>query len=89
MLWGIQLFIFACIGILIFGDMAEYGSFIKVLILFFESALGQWDFAIYDNSKYPPLFGQAFHMIVIMLNMIMFVNLMIAILSETYQRLSF
>jgi len=87
-LWGIQLFIFACIGILIFGDMAEYGSFIKVLILFFESALGQWDFTIYNNSKYPPLFGQAFHMIVIMLNMIMFVNLMIAVLSETYQRLS-
>jgi hypothetical protein len=87
-LWGIQLFIFACVGILIFGDMEEYGSFIKVLILFFESALGQWNFEIYEHSQYPPLFGQTFHMLVIMLNMIMFVNLMIAILSETYQRLS-
>ena len=47
-----------------------------------------WDFSIYDHSKYPPLFGQTFHMLVIMLNMIMFVNLMVGIFSETYQRLA-
>lgn len=87
-LWGIQLFIFACIGILIFGDMPEYDSFINVLIMFFESALSQWDFSIYNHSKYDPLFGKIFHMLVIMLNMIMFVNLMVGIFSETYQRLA-
>lgn len=34
-LWGIQLFIFSCIGILIFVGVTNYDSFISVLILFF------------------------------------------------------
>ena len=34
-LWVIQLFIFSCVGILIFGDLPEYNSFINVLVLYF------------------------------------------------------
>lgn len=59
-----------------------------MLILFFQSALGIWDFTIYDNFSMGPLFGKTFHLIFILLNMVMLVNLVIAVLSETFYRLN-
>jgi ABC-type transport system involved in cytochrome c biogenesis permease subunit len=56
-LWGIQLFIFSCIGILTFSSIEEYQGFMNVLILFFQSALGIWDFTIYDNFNLGPKLG--------------------------------
>ena len=88
-LWGIQLFIFTCVGILVFAGVPHYDGFMQVLILFFQSALGIWDFSIYDNFYLGPQFGQGFHLVFILLNMVLLVNLIIAILSETYQRLSY
>jgi hypothetical protein len=34
-IWVIQLFIFACIGFLIFGQLKEYDNFIDVMIMLF------------------------------------------------------
>jgi hypothetical protein len=48
-LWLIQLFIFACIGELVFGSLKQYDSFFDVIILLFQSSLGQWDLTIYDD----------------------------------------
>ena len=48
-LWIIQLFIFACIGELVFGSLTQYHDFFDVLILLFQSSLGIWDLTIYDN----------------------------------------
>lgn len=39
-LWGIQLFIFSCIGTLVFSDIPEYNNFFNVLIMLTQSALG-------------------------------------------------
>jgi hypothetical protein len=39
-LWTIQLFIFSCIGELVFGSLKQYHGFFNVLILLFESSLG-------------------------------------------------
>ena len=87
-LWVIQLFIFACVGVLIFGELPEYKNFIDVLIMLFQSALGQWDLSIYEKFSMGRHFGEFFHLIVIILNMVLLINLVIAILSETYTRLS-
>jgi hypothetical protein len=48
-LWLIQLFIFACIGEMVFGSLTQYHGFFDVLILLFQSSLGMWDLTIYDN----------------------------------------
>jgi hypothetical protein len=87
-LWGIQLFIFTCMGVLIFTGIPQFKGFTNVLILFFQSAFGIWDFSIYKDFHMGAKFGQFFHLIFILLNMVLLVNLIIAILSETYQRLS-
>lgn len=55
------------------------------MILFFQSSVGTWNFDIYDSlgpqKKY---FGIVFHMIVIVANMLLWLNLVIAIMSQTY-----
>jgi hypothetical protein len=50
--------------------------------------LGIWDLTIYDNFFLGKYIGQIFHLIVILINMVLLVNLVIAILTDTYQRLS-
>ena len=54
--------------------------------MFFESSMGEWDLTIYDNLKLGASVGQIFHLLVIILNLILLLNLVIAILSETYVR---
>lgn len=39
-LWVIQLFIFTCVGILVFGELPQYLDFFQVLVMFFESSMG-------------------------------------------------
>jgi hypothetical protein len=87
-LWIIQLFIFACIGYLIFGELYEYRDLQNTLIMLLESSLGQWDFNIYNDLKIGPMYGVGYHIIVITVNMILLLNLVIAILTETYVRFS-
>ena len=48
--------------------------------------MGQWDLTIYDNLKLGSTVGQVYHLLVIILNLILLLNLVIAILSETYVR---
>jgi hypothetical protein len=59
-LWIIQLFIFACIGYLIFGELPEYQSLSSTLLLLLQSSLGQWDFSIYDDVEIGAMYGVAF-----------------------------
>ena len=85
LLFTIQLFAFACVGILCFGDIPEYDNLQDAVILFFQSSVGEWNFLIYEplgpQKKY---FGIVFHMIVICANMLLWLNLVIAIMSQTY-----
>ncbi len=87
-IWVIQLFIFTCIGFLIFGELPEYTNFLDVFIMLFQTALGHWDLSIYKDFSMGKNIGEFFHIIVIILNLVLLINLVIAILSETYIRLS-
>ena len=55
--------------------------------MFFASALGDWDFSMYEelgpSKKY---FGIVFHILVICINMLLLLNLVIAIMADTYSR---
>ena len=56
--------------------------------MFFESALGNWDFGIYDvdniGSETKHWYGILFHLFVLLVNMLLLLNLVIAIMSDTY-----
>jgi hypothetical protein len=87
-LWIIQLFIFACIGYLIFGEIEEYRDLPNTLVLLLQASMGSWDFTIYDDLSIGRMWGILFIVIVIIINMIMLLNFVIAILNSTYMRFS-
>jgi len=89
-LFLIELVAFACVGILSFGNLKEYDNLAVALVMFFESSLGQFDMKIYDNagSDAKRWFGVVFHITVLIVNMLLLLNLVIAIMSDTFARYS-
>jgi hypothetical protein len=85
----IELAAFSCVGVLCFGMLTEYNNIVTTLIMFFQSSMGEWTYEIYDplgdQMKY---FGIMFHIVVVIANMILMLNLIIAIMSDTYAQLS-
>ena len=53
-LFVIELVAFSCVGILSFGNMDEYASLATTMVMFFGSALGDWDFGIYGEYGMSP-----------------------------------
>ena len=58
--------------------------------MFFNSSLGEFDMTIYDNagSDSKRWFGIIFHICVLIVNMLLLLNLVIAIMSDTFARYS-
>ena len=86
LLFTIQLIAFSCVGILSFGNLKEYETLQDALIMFFVTAMGELDLTIYDElgpgKKY---YGIVFHIVVIIVNLVLLLNLIIAIMSDTYR----
>lgn len=57
-------------------------------MVIFEAGMGAWALKIYNDVRLGSTFGQLYHIIVVMINMVLMLNLVIAILSETYARLA-
>ena len=91
-LFSIELVAFACVGILSFGNLAEYENLYTTLVMFFESSLGNWNFDIYSAdpkmSEAKKWYGILFHITVLLVNMLLLLNLVIAIMSDTYAEYS-
>ena len=89
LLFTLQLIAFSCVGILAFGMLKPYETLFDAFIMFFATAMGNFDFEVYDEmgpgKKY---YGIAFHIVVILCNLLLMLNLVIAIMSDTYAKLS-
>ena len=87
-LWFVILLLFASSGVLLFGTLPEYPDFITVLFMYYESSLGNWDLSIYctdgNNLSVDCLVGKTWMLVFLALNMVLLLNLIIAILSTTY-----
>ena len=88
-LFFLQLVAFACVGILAFGMLEEYETLWDAFILHFATSMGGFNFNMYtpmgDEKKY---YGIVFHKMVLLCTLLLMVNLVIAIMSDTYARLS-
>ena len=86
----IQLFIFACVGNILFIELKyKYDTFINCLITLYSASLGDFDyteFNFYVNNR--RTIGKIYLTIFLLLNTILAINLLIAILSTTYAILS-
>eukprot|EP00347_Sterkiella_histriomuscorum_P007752 403347692 len=87
-IWSINLVFFSCVGMLLFGELDQYNSIYDTLVMFIQSALGAWDLTIYDNILIGKEFGQVYHLIFIIFNTVLLINLIIAILATTFSILN-
>ena len=89
LLFSIELIAFTCVGVLTFGSLPEYYNIQDALVMLILTSFGSFDLSIYDDlgggKKY---FGQIFHLLVIIVNLLLMLNLVIAIMSDTYSALS-
>jgi len=85
---------FSCVAVLIFSRLDAFSSFPTILVTYFETSLGSWNLKIYklyndpsDPDKYDlDLYnnGVIYHCFVLLVNMVLFLNFVIAILSATF-----
>ena len=87
-LWILLLFVFASSGFILFNELPAYESLWAAFVIQFEASLDNWSLKIYDDLSLGETRGQIFQMLSVTLNMILMLNLVIAILSETYARLA-
>ena len=89
LLFTLQLIAFSCVGILAFGMLKPYETLWDAFIMFFSTAMGEFDLEMYEEmgptKKY---YGIVFHVIVILCNLLLMLNLVIAIMSDTYSKFS-
>ena len=85
----LQITAFACVGVLIFGEIPEYDDLYTAIVMIFQTAMGAWDLTVYDvlsdDRKY---IGVLFHILLICVNLLLLLNLMIALMSDTYANLA-
>lgn len=84
----INLLAFSCVGILIFAKLARYENMTRTFVMLFETSFGTWDLTMYDPLDDKKYIGVAFHCIFIIVNLLVLLNLVIAIMSDTYAILS-
>jgi len=91
-IWMLVVITFTCVGTLIFGSLEAFQSTFQVFIVFFESALGEWDNEIFeipaeegqDVNEFVKTVGHIYNVIFLLINLVLMLNLVIAILSNTF-----
>ena len=94
LLFSIQLVSFSCVAILAFGKLPEYETLHSTLVSLLGSALGEYDFSIYDGlaageeDEHKKYYGIVFHIIFLCVNLLLMLNLIIALMADTYKHLA-
>ena len=87
-----QLFAFSVIASMTFANVAEFDGIYHTCLYMFNATLGDYDFHIFDvYESFIPTYkylGHAFIIIYLMLNLILLLNMVIAMMSETYANMN-
>eukprot|EP00350_Pseudokeronopsis_sp_OXSARD2_P004012 CAMPEP_0170560808 /NCGR_PEP_ID=MMETSP0211-20121228/51143_1 /TAXON_ID=311385 /ORGANISM="Pseudokeronopsis sp., Strain OXSARD2" /LENGTH=114 /DNA_ID=CAMNT_0010875527 /DNA_START=149 /DNA_END=493 /DNA_ORIENTATION=+ len=93
-LLGFLLLIFMMTGFILFSYLEEFESFINVFQTLMSVSFGNFKFSIFDGGEAElvgaynaPTFGKFYLILLIILSNIMMLNLMIAVFSDTYNKL--
>jgi len=85
----IQLISFSCVGMLLFAQVPVYRNLFSTFMMLFETSFGAFDLTIYDDlSPRKKYLGIAFHSFCIIANLLVLLNLVIAIMADAYSYLS-
>ena len=91
-IWTIVLVAFTCSGALWFPDVDRIKTIDEGLIYWLESSLGNWDIGIFDSyledngndQKTMRFMGIAFVMAFVLINLLILINVVIAMMADTY-----
>ena len=85
----LQLFMFGCIAALTLSDNPNFANLYLAIKTYLMSALGSFDLDQYEDYQgFKRWFGLALHVLVLFANMILLINLLIALMSDQYARMS-
>ena len=88
-LFVLELVVFASIAALTLTDLPDFTNIFESLRTYLEASLGKFDLHIYDDYEgVQRWFGLFLHIMVLFINMILIINLLIAIMSDTYSKMS-
>ena len=84
-LYFVIILIFSFVGYGLFYDVEDYSTLIKSYNTMFKSSLGGFDYSIYDNSTISSSTARRIYLSIYLLtSTIMLLNLLIALLNDTY-----
>jgi len=84
-LYLLELFTFSCIATLTMNDNPSFDNLFESMRTYLTSSLGTFDLEMYDKyDGFKGYFGLVLHILVLFINMILIINLLIAIMSDTY-----
>ena len=95
-LWFCVILMFSCVALLIFSELDSFNDLLSIFVIYFEAALGNWNLKIYklppggglysdgpyDETLYN--IGIFYHVLILLINLVLFLNFVIAILSATF-----
>ena len=85
LLYGLLLLTFASIGLLLFTDLHQFQTLYNAMIYCFGASLGNFDFELFETSISTKLeYAHLYLTLFLLINMVLVLNLLIAILSKTY-----
>lgn len=87
-LWGLILVAFSSAGFFIFSELDSFTDLYSTFKVFFGASLGKMPAKYYQGFYLGSEVGGLYHYAVIIVNMLLMLNVVISILSETYSRLS-
>lgn len=92
-LWVFILIMFSSSACMIFAQIDQFSDFFNVLFMYLEYSLGSWNTKIYCNHdfdgdidlNYLCNIGKLYTTVFLLANMVLLLNLVIAILSSTFK----
>lgn len=87
-IWSIELICFSTVSALLFGELDQYKVFFQVFIYTFGTGLGNYDYTVFAEAALGQTFGEIYVVFVVIINSIVLLNFIIAILADTYSKLS-
>ena len=88
LIWAVVLVCLTSVATLLFGELEAYRSFVETLFLVFDTGLGNYDMTSFDDLSLGKIVGEVFLLFAVLVNCIVLLNFIIAILADTYSKLS-
>lgn len=86
--WYLNLMSFAMVGVFVFNELDRMATLPQSIIFFIDSAFGSYDLGVFDVFKPDRLFlywfGIIFILVFVFLNMLILLNILIAMMADTY-----